>query len=93
MEVNIEFQICGLVLGLLVMYLFYTKNNVLKLMNQRVYSALLISVMINLILDIQSVVVIFYREQLPAWYVLVACKLYLISLIHIGNFVLTYVYS
>ena len=73
MEVNIEFQICGLVLVLLVMYLFYTKNNVLKLMNQRVYSALLISVMINLILDIQSVVAISYREQLPAWYVLVAC--------------------
>ena len=93
MEVNIEFQICGLVLVLLVMYLFYTKNNVLKLMNQRVYSALLISVMINLILDIQSVVAISYREQLPAWYVLVACKLYLISLIHIGNLVLTYVYS
>ena len=93
MEVNIEFQICGLLLVLLIMYLFYTKNNVLKLMNQRVYSALLITVMISLILDIQSVVVIFYREQLPAWYVLVACKLYLISLIHIGNFVLTYVYS
>ena len=73
MEVNIEFQICGLVLVLLVMYLFYTKNNVLKLMNQRVYSALLIVVMINLILDIQSVVAISYREQLPAWYVLVAC--------------------
>ena len=91
-EMNIYSQMCGLIL-MVVLTVFYVRKKALKLNTHIVYNYLLGVTISCIVLDILSIVVIYYREVLPFPLVAGVCKLYLASLVAEGMEGLLYVCS
>lgn len=89
---NIHSQMCGLIL-MTVLVVFYVRKKALNLNTHIVYNYLLGVTISCIVLDILSIVVIYYREALPLWLVDGVCKLYLASLVAEGMEGLLYVCS
>ncbi len=87
---NIHIQTYGMII-LLMLYIFYKSHKTLGLYTELVFiKAMYISV-INLALDIISIVLITNMEHLPILLVKAECKLYIISLVWEAIFALSYV--
>lgn len=95
MILNIHFQICGLLLLILISFFFF-RQKVLRLFTERVFSGVLISIMICILLDILSVVSInleFVGHSMPHWLDIVVCKMYLCSIVNVAFFILLYCFA
>ena len=73
---NIHTQCCGLVILLVVMY-FYRSQKKVNLNTGKSFWRIYLLALINLALDITSIVAITFMEQLPDLLVEIICKLYL----------------
>lgn len=80
---NIQMQICGMII-LIVLAVFYKSNRTLKLYSEGIFFRVMLFAMASLLLDILSLIVIEYRQVLPAVLVHLVCKTYIISLIWVG---------
>lgn len=86
---NITAQCCGIVLLLLIIYMYYTHKKV-KLHTARAFIELCGVTFLCLVLDIASIVLITYCELLPLLFVQIVCKAYVASLVWVAVFVLRY---
>lgn len=89
---NIQGQICGLAI-VIVLMLFFLKQRKVGLHTERIFFLILMSTLVSLILDILSVAAIAYEEYLPSFWVNAACKIYLVSLIIVAMCTLVYVFA
>lgn len=79
-DMNIEMQLCGLVVLFLLKY-FYSRHETVGLYSEKMFLKTLYITIISLTLDVLSVVMIYYIDYLPEWLVKLEAKVYLISLV------------
>ena len=89
-HVNIEIQVCGLVL-LAVLLIFYFKQKKLYLATEKAFIRGFFAMFISIILDILSIVLLVGQDKIPDLWVELVCKLYLVSLVSVIFFALLYV--
>ncbi len=93
---NIQVQMCGLIV-VVVLFVFYKSSNSLRMYTERKFSQVLSAAILNISLDILSIVVIEYQNVLPRLLVEGVCKLYIVTIIWLTmyafSYVLTDVYS
>ncbi len=77
---NIQIQTYGMII-LFMLFIFYKSHKTLKLYTEQVFTRVMYISMINLALDIFSLVFIGNMDSLPLWLVKTVCKLYIISLV------------
>lgn len=77
---NIQVQMCGLVISLLLM-VFYLHTNRLHLYREKLFLTALVVTIINISLDILSVIAIYYRDITPIYLVRAVCKIYLTAIV------------
>lgn len=87
---NIQIQCCGLVMMGLLLY-FYLRQKTVGLYTERIFLRTLIASIVGIFLDILSVVAITYRSLIPEWLLEVSCKVYIVSIMWVAYFCLTYV--
>ncbi len=90
MELNIGFQISGLIILIIVMIMF-ARRRVLKCESFNRYSLLLIGVFLTTTLDIASIISITYLDYKTSILNMVICKAYLISISIVAHLLLNYV--
>lgn len=90
MELNIGFQISGLIILIIVMIMF-ARRRVLKCESINRYSLLLIGVFLTTTLDIASIISITYLDYKTSILNMVICKAYLISISIVAHLLLNYV--
>lgn len=78
---NIQFQLCGLFI-LLLLLIFYKSHKTLKLYKETVFYLVLCIITASLIFDIASMIAIHFRQILPILLVNAICKLYICSLLY-----------
>ncbi len=87
---NIQMQIAGL--GVLVLLLcFYLRRKSVGLYTEVFFKWTMIVTLINISLDILSVIMITYQDVVPVWLCTIVCKLYLCALISTGCLGLLYI--
>lgn len=91
MILNIQFQICGLIMVIMIMF-FYFSNKTLQMSSERVFRYLLVAVAICVTLDILSVIAINYMSVLPRLVVDTISKAYVVSVCFVAFFTHTYVF-
>lgn len=89
---NIQMQIGGLLISLLLLY-FYSRHEIVGLYTEKLFKRALYVTVICLSLDILSIVLIVNRDHFPLWMVKLECKAYLVSLISNGYTALIYACS
>ena len=87
---NIQIQAFGLII-LALLYIFYKSNRSLQLYTDMLFRRTLYISIINISLDILSIIAIEFKEQLPNILVIVVCKLYILSLVWEAATALNYV--
>ncbi len=87
---NIQMQVCGLIIILLILY-FYKRQETVGLYTEMLFRRAAYMCIGCLVLDILSVIFIMGRSMLPDLLVRGECKLYLASLVGTGYAALTYV--
>lgn len=87
---NIQVQCCGLAILLLLFY-FYTRQKRVGLFSETVFLKELLMTVLCLVLDILSIIAIYYRSDLPQILLDLACKAYLISISWVGYGSLMYI--
>ncbi|MBR5484894.1 MAG: EAL domain-containing protein [Oscillospiraceae bacterium] len=86
---NIQTQLCGLVILLLLFY-FFKRKKAIGFYSEKIFFLSLNIVFICLVLDIVSILMITNIHLFPLWLVKFECKLYLVSLILNGYIALAY---
>lgn len=86
---NIQMQVGGLLILLLLLY-FYKRHGTVGLYAERLFRRALYITIVCLVLDIMSIVLIVNMELLPLWLVKLECKMYLVSLAWNGYMALAY---
>lgn len=89
---NILTQCCGVVLLLIIIY-FYNNQKKLHLHTEQAFLGIWASAFVSLLLDINSMVFITYRDRLPDIVVRIGCKAYIYSLVWQAIFCVIYVCS
>ena len=89
---NIKMQCCGIIL-LFVIFIFYQRKSKLHLKTEKLFLRIFVSVSSSLILDVASMISLFYIETLPEFFVDLICKAYLVSLIWVCFYALLYICS
>ena len=87
---NIQGQICGLAI-VIVLLLFFVKQRKVGLHTEKIFFLILMSTLVSIILDINSVAAIVHKDSLPSFVVSAACKIYLASLVIVAMCALVYV--
>lgn len=87
---NIQIQAFGLII-LALLYIFYKSNRSLQLYTDMLFRRTLYISIINISLDILSIIAIEFKEQLPNILVIAVCKLYILSLVWEAATALNYV--
>lgn len=87
---NLQIQTYGLII-LFMLFIFYKSHKTLKLYTEQVFMRAMYISMVNLLLDILSLVFIANIDVLPLMAVKTVCKLYIISLVWEAIFALVYV--
>ncbi len=77
---NIEFQVSGLILDILLIY-FYLRHDTVGLFSERIFRRALMINTLCILLDIVSVILIVTEGVTPSFVISLFCKLYLASLI------------
>ncbi len=86
---NIVVQCCGLAL-MMVIICFFLSQNKLQLKTTKAFIGIWLVTLFSLLLDIQSMVLIYFRNVLSEFLVKFGCKLYIASLIWIAIFCVIY---
>lgn len=89
---NIHFQVCGLIVVLLVGILYYRKRTT-WLYTDKVFGYMIVNNTLCLIFDIASIFTINFRDDIPNWINETVCKLYLIFLVGVAFLNLVYLVS
>lgn len=89
MVLNIQFQVAGLVLVILVGALLLNEKT-LRLYTESVFVILLCTVLVCISLDIASIFALNFEEELGASFVYLICKLYLCSIVCVAYMLLMY---
>lgn len=87
---NIQIQTFGLFI-LALLYIFYKSSRTLQLYSEKVFRRTLYISIINISLDILSLVGIYFMEHIPIVLVITVCKLYIMSLMWEAASALSYV--
>lgn len=87
---NVQVQICGILI-LILLFVFYKSHRTLQLYTEKVFYGTMCVALLNLSLDILSLIVIQFRADIPMVLVNFICKLYLVSLIWEVTFAFCYV--
>lgn len=87
---NIVVQCCGLVL-LMVIFCFYMSQKKIQLHTGQAFMGIWTVTTISLMLDILSMILLYYRQSLPATLVRIGCKTYISSLIWVAIFCVIYI--
>ncbi|MBQ8199094.1 MAG: EAL domain-containing protein [Lachnospiraceae bacterium] len=87
---NIQIQVCGMII-LVLLFVFYRSQKSLQLYTEKAFYMTFCMAIINLALDILSILFIEYRALFPDVAVRGVCKLYIISLVWEAAFALHYV--
>ena len=77
---NIQFQLCGLCI-LLLLIIFFKSHVTLQLYKEAVFSFVLCIITVSLTTDVLSVAMIHFRDILPCFLVDFICKTYIITLV------------
>lgn len=77
---NIQFQLCGLCI-LLLLIIFFKSHTTLQLYKEAVFSTVLWIITVSLITDVLSLVAIDFGNVLPGFLVRFVCKTYVITLV------------
>ena len=80
---NIQFQTCGLILDVILIY-FFLRHETVGLFSERIFRMSLVVNTICVILDIASIITIVSAVYLPAIVVTIVSKLYLVSLVGVA---------
>lgn len=86
---NIKMQCCGILI-LLVIFFFYFRQKKINLNTERAFRRMGLSILVSLILDILSLVGLYYVEELPEIVTTIICKAYISSLVLVTFFSLLY---
>lgn len=89
---NIQIQLCGLCI-LVLIYIFYKSHRTLQLYSEKVFFRTLCIMIISVLLDISSIVAIYYRQSLPDALLTFVCKTYIVSLVWAAYSAFGYVFS
>lgn len=89
---NIQTQCCGMIV-LLVLYLFYRRQEKLNLNTEKAYKRAFYITVLSIIMDILSIVAIVYMDMLPLHFVKWVCKTYLVSMVGVALSSLLYIYA
>lgn len=89
---NIKVQCCGIAI-LLVIFIFYSFQKKIKLNTERAFMKVFFSVLIGLVLDILSIIGLYYSGVWPEFVINLLCKAYLASLVMVAMHGLLYIYS
>ena len=84
-------QLCGILL-ILVLLWFYISHKRLDLYITRVYLYMLGINLVNLLLDVSSVVLLKHQDSISQWIVAGVCKLYLMSILAFTSAGLAYTF-
>lgn len=87
---NIQIQTYGMII-LLMLFIFYKSHKTLRLYTELEFIRAMYISIINLALDITSLICIEHMDVLPVFVVKTVCKLYIISLVWEAIFALAYV--
>lgn len=87
---NIQGQICGLII-VLVIFIIFVKQKKVGLHTENIFFIILMATMVSIMLDITSVAAIVYKDYLPQLLVKAVCKIYLVSLLIVAMCALVYV--
>ncbi len=87
---NIQMQVCGLFIMAL-LFIFLKSHSTLRLYSEKVFLGTMTVAVINIVLDILSLIAIRYRSQLPDIVVEIVCKSYIVTIIWVSMFALSYV--
>ena len=77
---NIQIQLCGLCI-LVLLIIFLNSHRTLRLYKEKVFYLVLYTITSSLVLDILSLICIYFRHFLPLYLVKFVCKSYIITLI------------
>lgn len=83
-------QFCSMAIMIILLYLFLRQKRV-GLYTEKVFLRTLLVAMLCVSLDILSLVAIHYRADIPALFLDLICKSYIMTLIWVGYTALTYV--
>lgn len=89
MVLNIQFQVCGFILVLMLIFFFFKKRS-LYLTTERIYGQLLIAVAVCIFFDIISIIAINLNEFLKEEIVIFICKAYLLTIVNVAFLILYY---
>ncbi len=89
---NITMQCCGVVL-LIVVFYFYLCRKRIKLRTSRAFLLFGAMNLAALVLDIVSIVLLTYHEQLPVWLVDMECKAYVSSIVLVTLLSFQYIFT
>ncbi len=89
---NITMQCCGVVL-LIVVFYFYLCRKRIKLRTSRAFLLFGAMNLAALVLDILSIVLLTYQEQLPVWLVDLECKAYVSSIVLVTLLSFQYIFT
>lgn len=87
---NIQVQCCGLVMMGLLLY-FYLRQKTVGLYTEKFFLRTLIVSIICVVIDVLSVVAITYQHLIPEWLLEAVCKTYVVFILWVEYFALTYV--
>lgn len=90
MALNINFQLAGLILLVMIIIMF-ARRPVINLPSFKVFNSLLIGVFLSVCLDIASVFALVYRKEISTPMTLSVCKVYLASVAVVAFLILRYV--
>jgi len=87
---NIQIQVCGMIV-LVLLFAFYNNQKSLQLYTEKAFYMIFCAAIINLSLDILSILFIEYRKMLSDMMVLGVCKMYIVSLVWEAALALYYI--
>ncbi len=87
---NIKMQYCGIILLLVLLY-FYIRRKKIKLNTAKAFMRLFEVTLVNLFLDILSIVLLTYHEHFPDIIINIVCKSYISTLVLIALSALLYI--
>lgn len=89
---NIQFQICGIVI-ILVLMVLYVRKSILRFNTQLMFRGMFCSLLLCLSFDIFSLLAIYERVDMPWLLVVAICKTYLATLVCVALMGFLYVYA
>lgn len=87
---NIKMQFCGIILMLVILY-FYVCRKKIKLMTAQAFMRIFWVTFFSLILDVGSLVLLYYHDVVPEFLIDLECKTYLSSLVLVGRGAFLYI--